>query len=366
MNEYFTSLRAIAQSSTELLADQYHSLDSPEIKQSATTLRNSIQPCLDDLLQAQAQLGRNLIGCMKTLKHSEAVWQSKQQVIAVSNFAILEKVGEISGSWNRIQQLAAEEKTQIIEQAKQNWLNQIDELKEKSFFDSERFFLDSKTKRYRKKIGWLDKDGFMQNLPRKVAFVSESLDSAIKEIFNQLLQEFNINHLDSAQSFVDLLDSKSKLALTKKKESLLEELDKGFECTSSVSSDTHNLNLSRNVYSTIEEWRKRFGEISWEEVARFRDEGLAEIEKLVALVINDRLAMLEKVVEWALTFYNHFLSLQQRYQQETPEQRTAEKAWLDQQRQQLQQLLDSVEINLTISSNPFANHPLERLGQVAS
>ena len=66
MKEYFTSLRAIAQSSTELLAGQYHSVESLEIKQSATTLRSSIQPCLDDLLQAQVQFGRNLIGCMKT------------------------------------------------------------------------------------------------------------------------------------------------------------------------------------------------------------------------------------------------------------------------------------------------------------
>jgi len=148
MKEYFTSLRAIAQSSTELLAGQYHSVDSLEIKQSATTLRSSIQPCLDDLLQAQAQLGKNLIGCMKTLEHSEAVWQSKQQVIAVSNFAILEKVGVISGWWNRTQQRVAEEKAEIIKQIQQNWLYEMEELKKKFFFDSKN--------QYRAGIGWAD------------------------------------------------------------------------------------------------------------------------------------------------------------------------------------------------------------------
>ncbi|WP_156518424.1 hypothetical protein [Phormidesmis priestleyi] len=51
-------------------------------------------------------------------------------------------------------------------------------------------------------------------------------------------------------------------------------------------------------------------------------------------------------MKWTLTFYNHFLSLQKRYQQETPKQRLAEKAWFDRQRQQLQQLLDSVEVIL--------------------
>ena len=157
MNEYFTSLRAIAQSSTELLAGQYHSVESLEIKQSATTLRSSIQPCLDDLLQAQAQLGKNLMGCMKTLEQSEAVWHSKQQIIAVSDSVILAKVGEISGCWNRLQQFAAEEKAKIIEQANQNWLNQIEELKKK-------FFFDSKSQK-REVIGWGEKDGFTRELP---------------------------------------------------------------------------------------------------------------------------------------------------------------------------------------------------------
>ena len=63
-------------------------------------------------------------------------------------------------------------------------------------------------------------------------------------------------------------------------------------------------------------------------------------------MINDRLAMLQRVVKWALTFYNHFLDRQKRYQQETSEQHLAEKAWLDQQRYLLQQLLANVEMSL--------------------
>jgi len=339
MNEYFTSLRAIAQSSTELLADQYHPADSLEIKQSATTLHRSIQLCLDDLLRTQLQLGRNLIVCVKALDQSEAVWQSKQQVIEVSNSVMLEEVGKISGCWNRIQQLAVQQKVEVIAQAKQEWSQQIEELKES-------FFLNVKTKQYREGIGWSDKDGFRRDLPGKVVSVSENLDSKIKEVLNHLSQAFDTKHFNAAQSFVDLLDPKSKLQLTKKKKSLLTEVGDGFDRKLDTLSDGHTLDLSQGVHYKIEEWRQRFGDISWEEVAKFRDEGLAKIEQRVELVINDRLAMLQKVVKWALTFYNYFLNTQKRYQQETPEQRTAEKAWIDQQRQQLKQLLASVEISL--------------------
>ncbi|KAM3112906.1 hypothetical protein [Phormidesmis sp. 146-33] len=339
MNEYFTSLRAIAQSSTELLADQYHSINSSEIKQSAKALRSSIQPCLDNLLQAQVQLKRNLMGCMKTLEQSEAVLQSKQQVIKTSNLTILERLGEISGCWNRIQQLAAEQKVEVIAQAKQKWYQQIEELKEGCF-------LNTQTKQYREGIGWGEKDKFRRDLPGKVASVSENLDSEIKEVLNHLLQALDTKHLNSAQSFVDLFDPKLKFQLTKRKEDILTEVEDGFDRHLDTLSDSHTVNLSQGLHYKIEEWRQRFGDISWEEVAKFRDEGLTKIEQRVEMVISDRLAMLQKVVKWALTFYNYFLNIQKRYQQETPEQRAAEKAWIDQQRQQLKQLLASIELSL--------------------
>ena len=338
MNEYFTSLRAIAQSSTELLAGQYHSVESLEIKQSATTLRSSIQPCLDDLLQAQAQLGKNLMGCMKTLEQSEAVWHSKRQVIAVSDAVILEKVGEISGWWNHLQQFAAEEKAKIIEQANQNWLNQIEELKKK-------FFFDSKSQK-REVIGWGEKDGFTRELPGKISSVSESLDKAVKETLDQLFQRLDIKHLDSAQIFTDLLDPELKSSITQEKESLLTELEDKFYRKLGTLSNSYTLDLSHDTDSKVKEWQNRFGNISWDEVDKFRDKGLAKIEARVELVINDRLAILQTIVKWALTFYNHFLDRQKRYQEETPEQRLAEKAWLDQQRHLLQQLSANVETSL--------------------
>jgi len=334
MNEYFTSLREIDQSSTELLAGQYNAVDSLEIKQSARALRISIQPCLNGLLQAQIQFGRNLIGCMKTLEQSEAVWHSKQQVIAVSDSVILEKVGEISGWWNRLQQFAAEEKAAIVKQANQDWLNQIEELKKKFFFDAKN--------RKRVVIGWGEKDGFTRELPYKISSVSGSLDRAVKETLRPF-KRLGIKHLDLAQMFTDLLAPELKSSITRKKESLLADLGNRFHLEPVL---MYIPAYAEGAALKLEEWQKRFGNISWVEVEKFRDEGFAIIEAQVDHKLNECLAMLQKVVKWALAFYNHFLERQKRYQQETPEQRLAEKAWLDQQRHLLQQLLANVEMSL--------------------
>jgi hypothetical protein len=54
-------------------------------------------------------------------------------------------------------------------------------------------------------------------------------------------------------------------------------------------------------------------------------------------------------IEQAIAFYNDFLERQERYQQETPEQRQAEKAWIDQQRRELEQVQHGIEAILNAS-----------------
>jgi len=50
-----------------------------------------------------------------------------------------------------------------------------------------------------------------------------------------------------------------------------------------------------------------------------------------------------KAITKAIAFYNYFLERQERYQQETAEQREAEKAWIDQQRRELERVQQGIE-----------------------
>lgn len=56
-----------------------------------------------------------------------------------------------------------------------------------------------------------------------------------------------------------------------------------------------------------------------------------------------------QAAERVMSFYNNFLKQQERYWQETPEQRKAEKAWIDQQRQELARVQDAIKVILNAS-----------------
>ena len=69
------------------------------------------------------------------------------------------------------------------------------------------------------------------------------------------------------------------------------------------------------------------------------------LDNVIIAVFEERMKLAIQTVEKAIKFYNNFLEKQARYQKETPEQRTAEKDWIECQRQQLrevQQYIDAV------------------------
>lgn len=93
------------------------------------------------------------------------------------------------------------------------------------------------------------------------------------------------------------------------------------------------------------------GDIYWEQVVKFKDEVSSKIEKEITLPIDFSTASATRTVAKVIIFYSDFLEKQQRYQQETLEQREAEKAWIGKQRQELEQVQYWIEAILDYS--PF-------------
>jgi hypothetical protein len=75
------------------------------------------------------------------------------------------------------------------------------------------------------------------------------------------------------------------------------------------------------------------------------------MEKFITAIFDDRVKLATKALEQAIAFYNYFLERQERYQQETPEQREAEKAWIDQQRQELARVQNGMEAILSADAD---------------
>ncbi|HEY9710089.1 MAG TPA: hypothetical protein V6D48_17920, partial [Oculatellaceae cyanobacterium] len=74
----------------------------------------------------------------------------------------------------------------------------------------------------------------------------------------------------------------------------------------------------------------------------------SKLENIIKAIFDDRIKSGTQALEQAIAFYNYFLERQERYQQETPEQREAEKAWIDQQRRELERVQNGIEAILNI------------------
>jgi hypothetical protein len=83
--------------------------------------------------------------------------------------------------------------------------------------------------------------------------------------------------------------------------------------------------------------------ISWEQFSKCSKEVATKLETIVIIIFDELIRLAEQAMEQGLTFYNDFLERQIRYRQETPEQREAEKAWIEQQLQELAQVQNGIE-----------------------
>jgi CRISPR/Cas system-associated endonuclease Cas1 len=84
---------------------------------------------------------------------------------------------------------------------------------------------------------------------------------------------------------------------------------------------------------------------------KFKYKVSSKIDKFITAIFDDRLELATKAIAQAIAFYNYFLERQERYQQETPEQREAEKAWIDQQRQELARVQNGIEAILSADAD---------------
>jgi hypothetical protein len=171
----------------------------------------------------------------------------------------------------------------------------------------------------------------------------------MKTSMGLVYQEIVSIQIELIQRCVSLLDNQNKDQYTKQMEFIISELEIKF-----TEPTKHLPNYLIGFQSAVKPDLKAlvdkgWGDIYWGEVVEFKEKIYAKIDKFITAIFDDRVKLGSQAIEQAIAFYNDFLERQERYQQETPEQREAEKAWIDQQRQQLQQVQDGIEAILNAS-----------------
>jgi hypothetical protein len=291
---------------------------SLELQQSATKIKESIQVCLNELDQA------------------ETVLNTKLQIIEVAKQEILEQLGECSGRDIRIRRLGEQCKLQVAEQAKKSWEERIERLRQK-------WFIDAKEKQ-KESIGWGDKDGFIKEIQPEVDRYGNYINSIINKKILPIYEEIDTINVELLHRCVNLVRQQQEQEDLSTKINL-----NSFENTFKFNNTTAHLPNNTKVFKTPIKpaldalANKGWGDIYWEEVIKFKDEGISIIDEVVTAIFDDWVKLATQAVATAISFYDYFLERQERYKQETPEQREAEKAWIYQKRQELEQVQNNID-----------------------
>ncbi len=339
MNEYFQTFQNITETAEKTLTGEPISL---ELKQSATQLKKSVLPCFEELRLSASRLkdlvhvGVNELDCV------EDVWYSKPRITEASKLEIWEQLGDISGRAFKIPLLGSQCKTEALGQAKEFW-NERYELLKKTWF------IDAKTWKLKDVALW-EKNQLILDIRVNLELQAKDLNLMLQESLKLIYQELEAINLEQIQYYASLLPQQSKDDFAAQINLKVSDIEANF--SSLAKNATHSLTkFSNYINPALKNFADQgFISINLEHFAKFsKEQVLSEIEKIVNSVFDDRIKLATGAIEQAITFYNAFLERQERYQQETPEQREAEKVWIDKQRQELARVQHGIEAILNQS-----------------
>ena len=333
MNEFLNIFQSITYSTVSVLNNQS---ESCELKQSATELNQSIQSCNQELRQSAVRLKELMEVSYKDLDQAEDVWNSKPRIMAVPKSELWEEIGKLAAIDFRIRELQKKCQTEGIQEIKNLWLNQCEQLKE-------RWFKDSKNGTFKKEVGFSDKDGLIQGLDKTIKIINNEMITSINT--NLLFLNKNVSNIDMnyLQSIIDLLNFKERVNISAKI-SAYSNQNKYYLITE-VSSDL----LSRWIKPTWDVFLKEaFMVIRKEQFDNFVNNVNNVIVENMAAGFTDWFKSTLSTTTEIIIFYNDFLEKQNRYEQETSEQREAEKDWIEQQRRKLDQVQKQIDVILSV------------------
>ncbi|MBD2001388.1 hypothetical protein H6G00_33145 [Leptolyngbya sp. FACHB-541] len=338
MNQYLQAFEKVAQSTEQLLDAQYNSLESVEIKQTASVLQESTASCIAELRLSTTKLNETLKLCFDNLALGEEVWQSKQRIREASSLEIWQQLGEISGCKVRIQTMTTAYKITAIGKLTKSWNERAEELRKKYFVDSKGRMKDG--------IGWDDKKGFLLDVRPILLAQSNEMSQVIREGLVLIFQDLAIINFNALDSSLKLLDTETAKKSEFKIKDIFQAENLKFKDPKSLFGGIPLLGLHDLFSQAIKDLQNRWGDIEWKHVAQNKDEISRKIQKQVTTIFDDRVRLVEECLEQLLCFYNNFLELQSRYQQETPEQRLAEKSWIEQQQREFEKV--QIDINAVL------------------
>ena len=324
---------------------------SDEIKPPASRLKELIEPCVHELSKA------------------ESIWHNKRKIAALSRESIIEKMGELSGLSVKTAKLSdrfQEIVTNEVDRSWDLWLVTLqEELKQK--WSGEVKNEQSQTKEYLVK-------SYSQKLSREL---TERFKNWLDEIINKHLKPVNLarNTISSNLSVLSKnvsVESSSRILaeiyLINTNSSIQQYWKEKPLAAHKPELDLMNFagDIFESVFTSVAEIAKIFPfnnqkeeekqqqisikeavfKIGWESFVGSKNQLIAQIEEFTILIVDAKIKPTKKVIDQTVSLYCETLDMQALYQQETPEQQEAEKTWIVETRQQLEQIHNQLEVVL--------------------
>lgn len=336
MNEYLKVFRAITQFSDRLLADEYKSV---EIKQSATHLSLDVEPCIQEIKQSALRLKELLEVCFKDVSQAEDVWNSKPRIASASPVEVWEQIGELSGCDMRIRSLGKQGKYDAVVKVRKCWSDKTAKLK------NQWFLWDKNTQSFqRDTIGFFDKDNLHKELRNEVDYQVERVILIVENELNFIFKELQSIDIEKIEFCIECFDFNTQSRFRERLQSIGGEIVSKFteplKYLPESYAKTFKETLKTPVETLVHKSKMGISSIDFEESCKLIE---SIMDSLILEIFEERVKLAIQTVEKAIMFYNNFLEKQARYQQETAEQRSAEKDWMEYQRQQLRGVQQYIE-----------------------
>lgn len=338
MNEYLKVFQALTQFSDRLLADEHQSL---EIKQSATQLSLDVEPCIQEIKESALRLKGFLHVCFKDVSHAEDVWKSKPRIARASPVEVWEQIGELSGCDVRIRSLGKQGQYDAVVKVRKSWSDKATKLKNQWFLwdkNHQVFQRDS--------IGFFEKDNLHKELRNEVDYQAERVILIMENELQLIFKELESIDIEKIEFCIECFDLNSQSRFRERLQAIGGEIVLKFteplKYLPDSSVKTFKEMLKAPVEALVHKSKMGISLVDFEESCTVIG---SIMDSLILAIFEERMKLAIQTVEKAMKFYNNFLEKQARYQQETPEQRAAEKDWIEYQRQQLrevQQYIDAV------------------------
>ncbi len=352
MKDSINSLTKINNSIKEIVTDE---TTSSELKLAAINLGVTITPCLEEIKEAILRFQETIKPCYETLQESEKIYLNKERFASISPAEILEEIGNLTGQTLKIKKLTAQSQQEISNKIALKWQDKSQEFKYQHFK-----WEQNKQKFNKDTLEFFEKDALFRTISNSIDEIAALLNTEItgkcQLIEQQLTTIFSpslTSYLDSFKA-VNIEDNKIDQQIIEGKEQLnlhlktpLEFLPENYQ--------SNYIQVMLNPFNNVNIKSTNVGQLFrlyLQEVEQL----CLEIENIAVKLINDILQqkadLTINLINQIIQFYKNLIEKQQRYKGELSSIFTSEKAWLEQQKQELNHIdnelktmLNSLEIN---------------------